>query len=190
MRGATGQRRRCNHSSRISIHAPHARSDSSRRTRRKMPSDFNPRSSCEERLAVPVVYASVILKFQSTLLMRGATSECSFSCSASAFQSTLLMRGATGDVIYKYNGKRYFNPRSSCEERLCSACRKSGRSYFNPRSSCEERPYANMISGPTPIYFNPRSSCEERLRSDVIPDGSDIISIHAPHARSDLERHT
>ena len=34
-------------------------------------------------------------------------------------------------------------------------------------------------------YFNPRSSCEERLESDCGLGRDVVISIHAPHARSD-----
>ena len=55
----------------ISIHAPHARSD------------FNARADKTDK------------KFQSTLLMRGATRSVISSSFASGFQSTLLMRGAT-----------------------------------------------------------------------------------------------
>ena len=54
--------------------------------------------------------------FQSTLLMRGATTGAAGVAASFVFQSTLLMRGAT--------------PSSG----LCSI-----HSYFNPRSSCEER---------------------------------------------------
>ncbi len=55
----------------ISIHAPHARSDMTSSTKR----------------------ASWL--FQSTLLMRGATNDCTTWDTALLFQSTLLMRGAT-----------------------------------------------------------------------------------------------
>ena len=59
------------------------------------------------------------------------------------------------------------------------------RSYFNPRSSCEER--RNSIQHyPYDRNFNPRSSCEERLASKLMHDYYSDISIHAPHARSDL----
>ena len=104
-------------SSQISIHAPHARSDSaisrkkalsllfqstllmrgatiSRHRSRSCRRHFNPRSSCEERLAA-LDCVQCIAVFQSTLLMRGAT-----LCSA---QRPL--------------GYCDFNPRSSCEER-------------------------------------------------------------------------
>ncbi len=36
------------------------------------------------------------------------------------FQSTLLMRGATQALGARSAERRYFNPRSSCEERLCA----------------------------------------------------------------------
>ena len=56
----------------ISIHAPHARSDGLMLEGVKSLAHFNPRSSCEERLANSLAEA-VNYKFQSTLLMRGAT---------------------------------------------------------------------------------------------------------------------
>ena len=79
----------------------------------------------------------------------------------------------------------YFNPRSSCEERLPlvwhvqhsrlisihapharSDCKPSlpmspVPKYFNPRSSCEERPSSKSYVAAA-RHFNPRSSCEER----------------------------
>ena len=58
----------------ISIHAPHARSDSTTIRHHSLSSNFNPRSSCEERLHY---YPTPLpqFKFQSTLLMRGATQQ-------------------------------------------------------------------------------------------------------------------
>ena len=102
--------------------------------------DFNPRSSCEERHC-PNRTLRAAEKFQSTLLMRGATSSSS-------------IRTAT---------KMYFNPRSSCEER-----RALGRLLPSIKSN-----------------FNPRSSCEERPQRIAACTSSTMISIHAPHARSD-----
>ena len=81
----------------ISIHAPHARSDHSSRKRRHSARNFNPRSSCEERLLRHSLSA-LNAKFQSTLLMRGATAFGKAALEASAFQSTLLMRGATRET--------------------------------------------------------------------------------------------
>ena len=56
--------------------------------------------------------------------------------------------------------------------------------YFNPRSSCEERPLAPARAYRHLSNFNPRSSCEERRILEVRQINR-IISIHAPHARSD-----
>ena len=94
MRGATPSFYRCCTCRHISIHAPHARSDATRcvhlnqseyfnprssceerqgnRTVRNSTSNFNPRSSCEERRHNNP-HSSGYVKFQSTLLMRGAT---------------------------------------------------------------------------------------------------------------------
>ena len=55
---------------------------------------------------------------------------------------------------------------------------------FNPRSSCEERPGV-VRCRPAPAHFNPRSSCEERRDAFLSSIEESIISIHAPHARSD-----
>ena len=121
MRGATLWRRGRRQGRRISIHAPHARSDRIYRTKNLQSLHFNPRSSCEERQLTLLVYR-IYRTFQSTLLMRGATrrrdgSLCSSMISIhapharsdlvgrcfwghqSGFQSTLLMRGATLEVI-------------------------------------------------------------------------------------------
>ena len=80
--------------------------------------------------------------------------------------------------------EEYFNPRSSCEERLGAAPSCSSDRDFNPRSSCEERlepdDYARSRAN-----FNPRSSCEERLNYGRRAADGRKISIHAPHARSD-----
>ena len=59
-------------------------------------------------------------------------------------------------------------------------------SNFNPRSSCEER--RDLIKDVTGkrFDFNPRSSCEERPTKDDKTENDGDISIHAPHARSDL----
>ena len=163
MRGATSRRSRpCPAARAISIHAPHARSDSSL-------------TFCKWYFAI----------FQSTLLMRGATFVSASRLSSIAFQSTLLMRGATlcrpsrrscapisihapharsdPSIRHKQIHLSHFNPRSSCEERRERWRQKQARRNFNPRSSCEERP----------LYY------DREVTEDV------RISIHAPHARSD-----
>ena len=70
----------------------------------------------------------------------------------------------------------------------CTGCQSSGLLHFNPRSSCEERRRAYTPSSLCAWYFNPRSSCEERPDPPEPADGVLVISIHAPHARSDSVR--
>ena len=106
--------------------------------------DFNPRSSCEERPGCPAHRRNAAIsihapharsdapiprrghhptEFQSTLLMRGATSVTTSWRLYALFQSTLLMRGATRHFNHPFL-HLYFNPRSSCEERQddCQHC--------------------------------------------------------------------
>ena len=102
---------------RISIHAPHARSDSGPVEAVFTRYNFNPRSSCEERPGT-ISSSCDACRFQSTLLMRGATSSSCLRLSTSfLFQSTLLMRGATSVTSTPLSMAAHFNPRSSCEER-------------------------------------------------------------------------
>ena len=163
MRGATaGPCEDCWGTS-ISIHAPHARSDTARGNRAAAPFYFNPRSSCEER---------------------HHHHPCKIRCSCN------------------------FNPRSSCEERLFpSRTTASVSRYFNPRSSCEERPATSrksrilhlfqstlLMRGATLNLIN--LILAERFQSTLLMRGATLqpapaavgspISIHAPHARSDL----
>ena len=197
---------------RISIHAPHARSDAAFSTMLK-PSlpNFNPRSSCEERLYfIYACYSSVI--FQSTLLMRGATARKRLlsarpyfnprsSCEERPkergifaadweFQSTLLMRGATHQCGNQSRRAYNFNPRSSCEERRRTRCRGGSRhDYFNPRSSCEERRPRSARCG---MYSAFQSTLLMRGATlfSCAKGGGAGISIHAPHARSDRLKET
>ena len=78
---------RCVHeaSLHISIHAPHARSDTCIYAGNWLTVDFNPRSSCEERPELTDNNKDYI-KFQSTLLMRGAT-DADINCIISRFIS-------------------------------------------------------------------------------------------------------
>ena len=168
---------------------------------------FNPRSSCEERL-IPArsslcssifqstllmrgatsfticihtndIYISIhapharsdkqwsghvitLFQFQSTLLMRGATRIDDSSRTTPEFQSTLLMRGAT---IYSSIGLRV-------------------HAYFNPRSSCEERHSQSLIL-PQEIVFQSTLLMRGATISATETGSSQLISIHAPHARSD-----
>ena len=123
----------------ISIHAPHTRSDQPLWKRPSANLNFNPRSSYEERRGSPAL-SFQRQKFQSTLLIRGATTE---------------------------------------PERAESVA------DFNPRSSYEERPVCppplkviDIISIHAP---HTRSDSQSSQRCSCVPQ----ISIHAPHTRSD-----
>ena len=124
-------------------------------------SNFNPRSSCEERLFLGEERLTFI-EFQSTLLLRGATRTAGSGLPSNIFQSTLLMRGAT-------------------------LCRQS---WDNALVISIHAPHARSdktMQGRSPrtLHFNPRSSCEERRKPYRAKSGTKSISIHAPHARSD-----
>ena len=166
---------------------------------------FNPRSSCEERPSsnICILLAS---KFQSTLLMRGATSwaHAPLWCSPisihapharsdmgvlpgniiETFQSTLLMRGATA-LDAGLLPSTTFQSTLLMRGATWAFYPATSSRHFNPRSSCEERPPVFMDSSPIDADFNPRSSCEERQGCDGVRWLDAAISIHAPHARSD-----
>ena len=113
----------------ISIHAPHARSDYVHPLYRRyrVISIHAPHARSDARAKLS--HHSIQL-FQSTLLMRGATSlPTAWRHSRELFQSTLLMRGATGGR-QNAGRHRHFNPRSSCEERRIAAAGRSGRVEF------------------------------------------------------------
>ena len=100
----------------ISIHAPHARSD--------------------------LFLVSCRLFLQISIHAPHARSDPRFvhiSIPITTFQSTLLMRGATSRSPRSRAVLAHFNPRSSCEERRESREPPFDPFYFNPRSSCEER---------------------------------------------------
>ena len=146
----------------ISIHAPHARSDQSPFRPLHQATDFNPRSSCEERRYRFDAFFDTA-QFQSTLLMRGATATIYLYAHNATFQSTLLMRGAT---------RRHSD---GILNRCISIHAPHARSDNSATAGDGRRP-----------HFNPRSSCEERRHHAVVLIEADI-SIHAPHARSDAE---
>ena len=101
----------------ISIHAPHARSDFCDTGRPPMTSDFNPRSSCEERHCTAGPSASRSSDFNPRSSCEERRPVCSDYGYSALFQSTLLMRGATTIRAQSTSTASDFNPRSSCEER-------------------------------------------------------------------------
>ena len=80
---------------------------------------------------------------------------------------------------------QYFNPRSSCEERLHRLAFLCFPDYFNPRSSCEERPGSRKIPCSSISTFQSTLLMRGATRQRLHLRRRGPISIHAPHARSD-----
>ena len=117
MRGATIQFSVQSHHPLISIHAPHARSDKEAENDFNQFKHFNPRSSCEERPKKAVHYGTYVnFNPRSSCEERHTDRFAGFP--VIKFQSTLLMRGATPQGLQRPRNLHNFNPRSSCEERL------------------------------------------------------------------------
>ena len=187
MRGATRASRSLSRHKRISIHAPHARSDGQELYMGWQASRISIHAPHARSDAKTSVKKYIAMRFQSTLLMRGATAVYDWcqraglisihapharSDSAAQpprrrlrFQSTLLMRGATRRLCSSKAGEKQISihaPHARSDFHLVPLV--PARDDFNPRSSCEERPHSCRL--PSSLSdFNPRSSCEERLPS-------------------------
>ncbi len=199
----------CLSSGRISIHAPHARSDALCQRLDWTAKDFNPRSSCEERLHCLFTYvvskynfnprssceerreadvvgdASLYFNPRSSceerldlVLLRLTHANISIHAPHARsdetrinifepefrFQSTLLMRGATGSRCRAAHHQVDFNPRSSCEERPQDLyTHNTAKLQFQSTLLMRGATAARQKRQCSPAYFNPRSSCEERL---------------------------
>ena len=119
------------------------------------------------------------------------------------------MRGATYQCPSPFGFRSYFNPHSPCGERRVAArisapilpisihtphagsdCTTQLDRYrlfnFNPHSPCGERLVLLERNSAIASYFNPHSPCGERLYDDQETVRIDRISIHTPHAGSDI----
>ena len=192
----------------ISIHAPHARSDRTASSSSWRIAYFNPRSSCEERHN-EVLAAPPLEVFQSTLLMRGATSGAVRRVWMAKFQSTLLMRGATELKAYleeyrdisihaphaRSDGPVFLfriNTKFQSTLLMRGATLQQGR--LSTRTLCISihAPHARSDECAQGSY--PRGS--RAFQSTLLMRGATVlkslsgfccrISIHAPHARSDI----
>ena len=145
---------------RISIHAPHARSD-----------DAGGDSGLCQGISIHAPHARSDSKSFRSSSVR------SISIHTPHARSDLCRISESIQWLY-------FNPRSSCEERPhCTRFVSSGKN-FNPRSSCEERLISIQVHHATPIF---QSTLLMRGATPFAGNGVDVmrISIHAPHARSD-----
>ena len=136
----------------ISIHAPLARCDRGRECDRTTSYNFNPRTSCEVRLLVWALCGHDV-KFQSTHLLRGATSSTGEYPPLGIFQSTHLLRGATdGQGVRPGSGCISIHaPLARCDRRGELAFWLQFN--FNPRTSCEVRPSAGYTKTTTETIF-------------------------------------
>ena len=124
----------------ISTHAPLAGRDDFAVSHALPPKNFNPRAPCGARLAGVRVTSSggqisthaplagrdllvlapgiVILAFQPTRPLRGATGSLSISSPLPIFQPTRPLRGATPRKSFRLAACFHFNPRAPCGARL------------------------------------------------------------------------
>ena len=147
----------------ISIHTPHAGSDSRRPRYSNRPRHSNPHSPCGER---PEFASGLALGmvFQSTLPMRGAT----------------RWRWRCGTI---WNSISIHTPHAGSDrlDRLLNRQLK----HFNPHSPCGERRQEREKTRGTSAHFNPHSPCGERPVMVIAIPLTNCISIHTPHAGSD-----
>ncbi len=145
----------------VSIHAPLTRCDPIVLSGFFRNSYFNPRTSYEVRQEVRRL-SPIVIEFQSTHLLRGATPAALvgssfvtyfnprtsyevrrevFTVTAEdfQFQSTHLLRGATRPRLRDDAACSYFNPRTSYEVRRGPQIPDGAAYNFNPRTSYEVR---------------------------------------------------
>ena len=184
MRGATGFQLPRGDARVISIHAPHAGSDTSASSSAIPWSYFNPRSPCGERQGF-FKDAAKMMKFQSTLSMRGATSQSGHIGPGAPISIHAPHAGSDPpNADWRHDGTD-FNPRSPCGERPSVISPPGGTEGF--QSTLPMRGATRRLLQPRrrPGNFNPRSPCGERLLGIELADKLADISIHAPHAGSD-----
>ena len=168
----------------ISIHAPHAGSDFGGCRSRRADSNFNPRPPCgERRLTVGRWYRGDV--FQSTPPMRGAT--CQLFADFGCIMISIHAPHAGSDSV--------------------SASKNLSVKYFNPRPPCGERPTQRLLRNLVSIFqstppmrgaTDPSMDQDGRVEFQSTPPmrgatsvpsfnrTGNNISIHAPHAGSDL----
>ena len=164
MRGATVSALQSARSSNISIHAPHARSDGmvGQAWQGRRGISIHAPHARSDHLSRRRRRPQMI--FQSTLLMRGATmrhmsSRITGIISIHAPHARSDRRTRSNSITW-----RYFNPRSSCEER---------------------RGVVEVVSSLHRISIHAPHARSDRHVTAWRVDCTLRISIHAPHARSD-----
>ena len=145
----------------ISIHAPLARCDEAVETISSEDGDFNPRTSCEVRLLLPMI-RELLRLFQSTHLLRGATRLTRMVLKMGSFQSTHLLRGAT--YAERVRTTRctisIHAPLARCDTGESREDQNKAISIHAPLARCDPPPGAAGLW--ITFHFNPRTSCEVR----------------------------
>ena len=170
MRGATQAQRQVQAWKEISIHTPHAGSDTGITKPQTQRGDFNPHSPCGERrirgdAGIPLLYISIHTPHAGSDISgtdrspknrisihtphAGSDTAADGICrTANRFQSTLPMRGATPPGRRWSGFLRNFNPHSPCGERRDRPIKfERCISYFNPHSPCGERHVGSESAG-------------------------------------------
>ena len=166
MRGATPRKTLAVCIYNISIHAPYARSD-------LISMSVPPSTSFQSTLLMRGATSSCVsttrrqIEFQSTLLMRGATCPIQWSIwTTTKFQSTLLMRGATitdsQEQVATIFQSTLLMRGATIQSRRTSASLTRFQSTLLMRGATSTKTAQCSFA----VDFNPRSSCEER-RTEV-----------------------
>ena len=170
----------------ISIHAPHAGSDwrDEHLFRPKGISIHAPHAGSDSSCISPCL---ALMQFQSTLPMRGATLFAPPLHRAGYISIHAPHAGSDDEKVAAYRAEliSIHAPHAGSDFLRLLFCWCS--SYFNPRSPCGERRCIKQIRS-SRNNFNPRSPCGERLLSLSSCVLNALISIHAPHAGSDIFR--
>ena len=121
--------------------------------------------------------------------MRGATGGVQTAMDNMSFQSTPLMRGATSPGTASEGTRPSFNPRPSCEGRHVPMRRLAEPVHVSIHAPHARGDQPRPSQTGSHRCFNPRPSCEGRPLSAWLNLTLTQVSIHAPHARGDRRRH-
>ena len=187
MRGATAGSSDSNVDNKISIHTPHAGSDSVDRYA-GIPKEFQstlPMRGATLRFSVPAFHQGL---FQSTLPMRGATFHFLPNSLFLQFQSTLPMRGATwkDSISTARMSISIHTPHAGSDPTFIRwfLVFSLFQSTLPMRGATGWKTHARPLRS----YFNPHSPCGERPAVHQCLQYQPAISIHTPHAGSDWKR--
>ena len=147
--------------------------------------DFNPRSPCGERLCDKL---SMYFLFHISIHAPHAGSDgVSVDYLLMTDMISIHAPHAGSDSDARCGGQLLcdFNPRSPCGERRVGSTPSSEHFYFNPRSPCgERRDLAMWEDGAR--QFQSTLPMRGATHDARVAHGAAFISIHAPHAGSDM----